>query len=132
MLPIEQRLTPLRVFEHAVLPFQAILLALALLSAAAIILWAVQQVRRARSLERTLSFLSGVMVAAPLIGTSLAAYNLMKACIGLANIRPAPEVWILAPSFAESALGLWLGFSAAAVAAVAGTALKTMRPFPEG
>jgi hypothetical protein len=63
-------------------------------------------------------FLTGMLAAGPLIGLTAAAYGLMDMAIGIANVRPEPNLTILAPGFAEAGLCVTLGLLAAALAAV--------------
>jgi hypothetical protein len=55
--------------------------------------------------------------AAPL-GFLTAAYVLFSGFLGIANVRPAPTLTILAPGFAEATLAIMLGLLASAVAVI--------------
>jgi hypothetical protein len=65
-----------------------------------------------------------VMMAMILLGLAAAAYGLMDACIGLANVRPVPSLSILAPGLAEAFFCITLGALASAIASVGGQQLK--------
>lgn len=134
LAPADQRLTPMRVFEHALPPFKLVFAVLLLATAAAVVVWGVEQLRRGRGEEVSqgaLRFLSAAATASPLAGAAVAAYGLMNACIGIANIRPEPSAAVLAPAFAEALLALFLGFLAATMAALLGGHLRSARRSPE-
>lgn len=117
-VPEAQRLTLVKVLEHATHLNQlifALLIGSALVSAA---IWAVQATRPAPSRAGAgLAFLSGVLVVSPLLALAAAAYQLTHMSLGVANLRPTPDVATLAPGFAEMSLLVFLGLAAAGVAA---------------
>ena len=129
LVAADHRLTGLAVFTHAkplVMLVMALLLAATLAAAA---LWArgLAGGRRADAGGSGLATLAGIAAAAPLLGLFAAAYGLMDACIGLANVRPVPSLSILAPGLAEAFLAIALGLLAAAVATLGGHHLKARR-----
>ena len=89
--------------------------------AAAAVVWAVELIRLRRgpspSLEGGLAFLSALVVTAPLLGATIAAYDVLKVCLGLVNYRPTSDLVMLAPAFAEAAMGVFLGLLTATIAA---------------
>ena len=95
-----------------------LLLVAAIVSATAV--WVVQLTKgKAVSVGgRAGIFLSGLLAAGPLVGLTAAAYGLMDMAIGVANVRPEPNLTVLAPGFAEAGLCVTLGLLAAALAAV--------------
>jgi hypothetical protein len=113
----------MRVILHADWLAQMVFAAMAAAIFGALVAWAVQQVRlrrgQAQGLESALAFLSGLVITAPFLGLTRAAYELMKACLGLVNLRPTPDLVALAPAFAEAAMAILLGALTAAVAAAA-------------
>jgi hypothetical protein len=122
-IPAEQRLTPARVILHALPEFKIVFIGLLAAMVAAIAVWAVQQVRlrgsQPPSPEGGLAFLSALAATAPLLGATIAAYDLLKVCLGLVNMRPTPDLVMIAPAFAEAAMAVFLGLLAAAVASAA-------------
>jgi hypothetical protein len=123
-IPADQRLTPARVILHALPEFKIVFIGLLAAVVAAVAVWAVQQVRLRRSQppspEGGLAFLSALAATAPLMGaTIIAAYDLLKVCLGLVNMRPTPDLVMIAPAFAEAAMAVFLGLLAAAVASAA-------------
>jgi len=131
LVPPEQRLHLVRVVEHALPLFQVVMVGMVLATIAAIVLWAVCQLRllrdRSSPVDGALAFLSGLVVAAPLFGAAIAAYTLLHVSLGIANLRPTPSLIVLAPGFAEGALALFLGLLTAAVASVLHAILKASR-----
>ncbi|MDB5457541.1 MAG: hypothetical protein JWP92_3126 [Caulobacter sp.] len=121
LVPADQRLALGGVILHARLEFQFAFVGLLAATVAALAVWAVQRVRlgRGQPPEGGLAFLSALVAAAPLLGLTIAAYNLLKVCMGLVNFRPTPDLVMLAPAFAEATLAVFLGLLTAAVAAVA-------------
>ena len=132
LVPPEQRLTLVRVFEHGDPLTKLVFAGLILATAAALGVWLVQQLRIRRaspaSLARSQDFLSMLVVAAPLFGLTRAAYEVMKVCIGLVDLRPAPDLVMLAPAFAEASMAVLLGVCTAAIAATLRGALAITRP----
>ena len=59
-----------------------------------------------------------------MLGLAAAAYGLMDACIGLANVRPVPSLAILAPGLAEAFFCIMLGALASAIAHAGAKHLK--------
>jgi len=121
VIPTAQKLTLVRVVLHAMPAFRLAMIGLLAAIAAAVVVWAVELIRLRRgpspSLPGGLSFLSTLVVTAPLLGATIAAYDVMKVCLGLVNYRPMSDLVMLAPAFAEMAMGLFLGLLAATVAA---------------
>ncbi|THD74220.1 MAG: hypothetical protein E7812_17955 [Phenylobacterium sp.] len=116
-VPVDQRLNLLLILAHAkpvVLVFLFLMFALLI---AAVAVWIGQLVQGRRNAERGENILSAVLVAAPLFGLTAAAYGLLDMSIGIANVRPAPDLTILAPGFAEASLCILLGLLAASLAA---------------
>lgn len=118
VVPPEQRLTLTGVVMHARLEIRIVLIGLLVATVAAIVVWAVQQLRDGPSSRaRGLAFLSTLVVTAPLLGLTIAAYDLLKICLGLANFRPTPDLVMIAPALAEGAMAGFLGLLTASVAA---------------
>jgi len=115
-VPIDQRLTLLGVVTHAKPVIEVFMFLMFVMLIAAVVVWVMQLTGR-RDPERGESLLSTVLVTAPLFGLTAAAYGLMDMSIGIANVRPAPDLTILAPGFAEAGLCILLGLLAASLAA---------------
>ena len=118
VVPPDQRLTLMKVFAHATVPVQVIMGVLLLGLLASLALWAAQLTAKAPSPGR-LAFLSGVTAASPLLGLASAAYSLLNSCIGIANVRPTPDLATLAPGLAEALTSVLLALLAAAIAVIA-------------
>ena len=123
LAPAAERLSLSGVFTDAALINQALMALLILGAVASIVIWALAlpQVNRAdaRGLAGSLGRLRVIRSAAALLGFFAAAYTLLNLFIGIANVRPAPSLTMLAPGFAEATLAVMLGLFAAAVAVVA-------------
>ncbi|MCR5879800.1 MotA/TolQ/ExbB proton channel family protein [Phenylobacterium sp. J367] len=119
------RLTFPAVFADADIVMKLVMAGLAISALAAAAIWVAQATRlRPASLPGALAYLSGLGSAGPLIGFFGACYTLMASCIGMANVRPAPSLSILAPGFAEALLAAMLGLLAAAIGVIAHRHLK--------
>lgn len=125
---VADRLTLGGVFSHAAPVNQLVLAALLLAALGAAAVWAFQLVRfsqrRPEGLAGAMAYLSAVAAAAPLLGFFGALYSLLECAIGMANVRPAPSLSILAPGIAEGALAAALGLLAAAIAVIGHRHLK--------
>jgi hypothetical protein len=120
----DQRLNGLGVILHAkpLVMMAMILLGLAIVAAVALSIS--QTARPTRRAGSAVSWLSAIAAGAPMLGLAAAAYGLMDACIGLANVRPVPSLSILAPGLAEAFFCITLGALASAIASVGGQQLK--------
>lgn len=112
----DQRLTLVGIVTHAKPVVEVFLVLMFVMLIAAVVVWALEVSGR-RDRSRTEGLLSAVLTAAPLFGLTAAAYGLMDMSIGVANVRPAPDLTVLAPGFAEAGLCILLGLLAASVAA---------------
>lgn len=123
LVPDEERLTLLRIFTHSDWLAQIVFAVLLAAIVATIIVWAVQWIALARGRrawrDSALAYLSAVIVTAPLLAFVRAIYEVMKVCLGLVNVRPAPDLTMFAPAFAEAAMFLLVGTLAAALASAA-------------
>lgn len=123
LVPDEERLTILRVFTHSDWLAHVVFAILLASIIATLIVWASQALAMARGREAwrdsALAYLSAVVVAAPLLAFVRAIYEVMKVCLGLVNVRPAPDLVMFAPALAEAAMFLLVGALAAAIAAAA-------------
>ncbi|HEX3363604.1 MotA/TolQ/ExbB proton channel family protein [Phenylobacterium sp.] len=124
VLPPDQRLTGLLVISHAkpVVLVAMIVLFAAVIAAAA--LWVAEATHPTHRSGSIMGWLSSIAAGAPMLGLSAAAYGLMDACIGIANVRPVPTLSILAPGLAEALLCITLGCLASAIAAIGERHLK--------
>jgi biopolymer transport protein ExbB/TolQ len=116
-VPIDQRLNLLGVLAHAKPVVQVFLFLMFVMLIAAVATYVTQLAQGRRDATRGEALLSAVLVAAPLFGLTAAAYGLMDMSIGIANVRPTPDLTVLAPGFAEAGLCILLGLLAASFAA---------------
>ena len=115
-----ERLQLVAIFAHArplVLVCLMLLLA-AMVSAFAV--WVAQLVKggRERVGPRTSVYLGGLLAAGPLLGLTAAAYGILDMFIGISNVRPEPNMTVLAPGLAEASLCILLGLVVATQASV--------------
>ena len=115
-VPVDQRLDLLKILTHAKPVVEVLLFLLFVMLIAAVVVWALQLTGR-RDPGQGEGVLSTVLVTAPLFGLTAAAYGLMDMSIGIANVRPAPDLTVLAPGFAVAGLCILLGLLAASFAA---------------
>jgi hypothetical protein len=127
-MPVDQRLDLLKVFTHAQPVVQGFLFLLIVLLVAAVVVWIGQLTPGRRGPSRGEAALSAILVAAPLFGLTAAAYGLLDMSIGLANVRPSPDLTVLAPGFAQASLCILLGLLAAALAAAFRAHLRLSAP----
>ena len=116
-VPVEQRLNLLGVLAHAKPVVLVFLFLMFVMLIAAVATYVTQLAQGRRDATRGEALLSAVLVAAPLFGLTAAAYDLMDMSIGIANVRPTPDLTVLAPGFAEAGLCILLGLLAASLAA---------------
>src|SRR5260370_31043 len=85
---------------------------------ASLAIWALQLTARTPAPGR-IAFLAGVTAASPLLGLAAAAYSLLNSCIGIANVRPTPDLATLAPGLAEALTSVLLALLASVIALIA-------------
>jgi hypothetical protein len=112
-----ERLNLIGVYAHASPLMKVVLFGLTAAVVAAVAVWAIQALGRGRH-RGGVAYLSAQAAAAPLFGLFGMTYALLSGFIGIANVRPAPNLTVLAPGLAEAALSLGLGLLAAAIATV--------------
>lgn len=122
-IPIDQRLSLVAILAHAKPVVQVFLFLLTLLLVASIAVWIVQLAQGKRPALGD-DVLSAVLISAPLFGLTAAVYGLLDMSIGIANVRPSPDLATLAPGFAEASLCILLGLLAASLAAAFRTHLR--------
>lgn len=119
IVPPAERLTFGDVFADASLIVQAVFAALIVSTIAAIAFWGMSlgKVRQgdAKALATALGRLKIVRAAGTPLGALTAAYILLSGFIGIANVRPAPTITVMAPGWAEAALAVMLGLLATTV-----------------
>jgi hypothetical protein len=123
---VTHHLTLVEVFAHAQPVVKVFLFLMIVLLIAAVAVWAVQL--SGRRSERGETILSSVLVAAPLLGLTAAAYGLLDMSIGISNVSPEPNLTVLAPGFAEASLCILLGLLAASLAAAFRAHLRLVGP----
>ena len=120
VVPPAQRLTVAGVFADAAVEVQVVFLLLLASVIAALAVWALSLGKvgqaDAKGLAGALGRLRIVRSAATPLGCLAASYTLFSGFIGLANVRPAPTITVLAPGWAEAALAVMLGLLATTVA----------------
>jgi hypothetical protein len=120
--PDAQVLTLPRIIAHANPPIRLLMIALVIVTVATVALWLWRVLRARDSAQQdraAIAFMSAVVLAAPLLGFTAAAFDLLKACLGILNDLPTPGFFALVPAFAEAAFASFLGLLAASIAAVA-------------
>lgn len=123
----EQRLTLLRIFMDADPVVKLLMAGLLLATLVAMAAWIGGVLRapgRAERLGGAVAYLSGLAAAGPLIGCFGASYTLLGSAVGLANVRPAPVIGVVAPGLAEALLCVALGLLAAAISKIGRSHLK--------
>lgn len=122
LVPADERLTFAGVVADASVEVQAMMAILAVATLASAAVWATSlgKVGRAdaKGLAGALARLRIVRSGATPLGFLTAAYVLFAGFIGMANVRPAPGLTVLAPGFAEATLAIMLGLLATTVAVV--------------
>jgi biopolymer transport protein ExbB/TolQ len=113
-----ERLNLIGVYAHASPTMKVVLFGLTAAVIAAVVVWARQALGRGQGRGAGLAYLSAQAAAAPLFGLFGVSYALLSGFIGISNVRPTPNLTILAPGLAEAALSLGLGLLAAAIATV--------------
>ena len=122
VVPPDERLTVGGVFADASLEMQVIFAILAVSVLASLVIWAMSLPKvgkaDAKGLAGALGRLRIVRSGASPLGLLGAAYVLFSGFLGMANVRPAPSITVMAPGWAEAALAVMLGLLATTVAVV--------------
>ena len=120
LVPAAERLTVGGVFADAAPAVQVVFAVLLVSAAAALAIWAISLPKvgkgDAKGLAAALGRLRIVRSAATPLGFLAASYTLFGGFLGLANVRPAPSISVIAPGLAEAALAVMLGLLATTVA----------------
>lgn len=127
VVDLDRRLNLMKVIAHAQPLVQVLLLAILLLVAASIALWARQLAGARRASDRADALLSAVLVGAPLLGLMAGAYGVMDMFIGAANVVATPGLAALSPGFAEVGFCVLSGLTAAFFAVAFRTHLRIRR-----
>lgn len=119
LVPASERLTFGDVFADASLEMKTVFAILILSAVGAVAIWAMSlgKVGRgdAAGLATALGRLKIVRAGGTPLGALAAAYVLLWGFIGIANVRPAPAITVMAPGWAEAALAVMLGLLATTV-----------------
>lgn len=122
IVPVSERLTLGRIFADAAPLVQIIMAALVLAAVASVVIWTLGLGKvgkgDAKSLATALGRLRIVRSAGTPLGLFTASLNFLTGFIGLANVRPAPTIAVLAPGLAEASLAVMLGLMASCVAVI--------------
>jgi hypothetical protein len=116
--PAAERLTLAGVLTNATPQNELIMALLIAAVIGSVAAWAMALPRAAKGEAAGLGFLKIVRGAGPLLGFLGASLTLLNGFIGMANVRPAPGLTILAPGWAEATLQVVLGLLAATIATV--------------
>jgi len=117
-------LTPFKIFQLTDLPQQAIMVLLVIASLAALAV-AAAKLSGGQRLAGGSAYLSGLRLGGPIIGGLGAAWSLLNATIGYANVGGDLPIRVMTPGFAEALLQISLGFFAGAVAVFANWAVES-------
>ena len=122
VVPPDDRLTVAGVFAHASPEVQLVFAILLISVLATLAIWAMSLPKvgkaDAKGLAGALGRLRIVRSAATPLGFLAASYTLFSGFLGIANVRPAPSISVMAPGWAEAALAVMLGLLATTVAVV--------------
>ena len=121
-VPEAERLTMGGVFADAAPEVQLVFALLLISTVAALAIWAMS-LRKvgqadAKGLAGALGRLRIVRSGATPLGLLAASYILFSGFLGMANVRPAPTLTVLAPGWAEAALAVMLGLLATVIAVI--------------
>lgn len=120
VVPAAERLTLPRVFADAAIEVKLLMAVLVISAVAALVIWAMSLGKVGQSdtkgLAGALGRLRIVRSGGFPLGALAASYTLLNGFIGMANVRPAPTMTVMAPGWAEAALAVMLGLLATAVA----------------
>ena len=122
LVPPAERLTVGRVFADAAPEVQLVfaLLLVSVLTALAVWAMSLPKVGKgdAKGLAGALGRLRVLRSVASPLGLLGASYTLFSGFLGMANVRPAPSISVMAPGWAEAALAVMLGLLATTIAVV--------------
>ena len=122
VVPTSERLTVARVFADAALEVQVMLALLIAGAIGAVVIWGLSLGKvgggDAKAVATALGRLKIVRSGATPLGFLTASYVLFAGFLGIANVRPAPTLTIMAPGFAEATLAVMLGLLASALAVI--------------
>jgi hypothetical protein len=127
-VPASDRLTLAGVVGDASVEVQLMMAVMTLATLAALGVWGASLpkvgVGDARALAAGLGRLRIVRSGGVMLGLLTAAYVVFAMWLGTANVRPEPDLTLLAPGFAEATLALMLGLAASTVAVICGRHLE--------
>lgn len=122
IVPASERLTVAGVFADASVEVQLMLALLIAGAVAAVVVWGLSLGKvgggDAKAVATALGRLKIVRSGASPLGFLTASYVLFAGFLGVANVRPAPTLTIMAPGFAEATLAVMLGLLASALAVI--------------
>ena len=125
---LDHRLTLMKIITHASPAVQILLFLILMLVVVSAVAWALQLQRGRTSVSRADDLLSGVLLAAPLLGLTAGAYGVVDMFIGVANVIPTPGLGVLSPGVAEAGFCILFGLFAASLAAVFRVHLRVAGP----
>lgn len=122
LVPASERLTILGVFGDASVEMKLIMALLLIGAVAALAVWALSLGKvgtaDAKGVAGALGRLRIVRSAGVPLGCLGAAYVMFSSFLGISNVRPTPDLTVVAPGLAEAALAIVLGLLATTVAVV--------------
>lgn len=122
VVPPADRLTVGGVFADASPEMKAVLALLLAASVAAVVVWAMSLGKvgkaDAKGLAGALGRLRIVRSAGVPLGCLGAAYVMFASFLGISNVRPTPDLTVMAPGLAEATLAVMLGLLATTVAVI--------------
>ena len=128
LVPPAERLTFGGVFADADIVVQTLMLLMILGTIAAIAIWGMSLPKvgkgDAKAAAGALGWLKIIRSAGAPLGVLTASYTLLAGFIGLANVRPAPTISVLAPGWAEATLAVVLGMLATTVGVICERSLE--------
>ena len=124
LVQIQDRLTPMVVFQQAAAVEKLIMLSLSVAMLAALIVCAMKLASGPR-LSGGSAFLSGLRLGGPIMGLLGAAWAGFSMALGLANTAGAVPLSLLAHGYSEVLLLVVLGFMAGVVAVIANWAVES-------
>lgn len=121
-VPPSERLGVGEVFGDAAPEVQLVMVLLLAGTVWSLIVWAMSLSKvgqgDAKAVATALGRLRIVRSGGVMLGLLGAAYNVFSSALGIANVRPAPDITVMAPGLAEASLCVMLGLLASTVAVI--------------
>lgn len=126
VVPAAERLSLAGVLADAAPANQLVMGVLILATLGSLAAWAVglNRLKQGETPVTALGWLSIVRSAGVMLGLLAASLTLLGGFLGIANVRPAPDMTIMAPGWAEAILEVTLGLLASTVAVICERSLE--------